>query len=115
MATQSKANTTARGLGWKHQQIVATLIRKLTDGTLCWWCGLPMFKDKHHNWDHLKLAGDHTVPRIHGGTRADRLLHATCNKKRGDGSRDDKRPALTGTHPDRKAETPVTIPLAMDW
>lgn len=42
------------------------------------------------------LAGDHTIPRSAGGTRADRLLHGPCNAERGDGSRDHERPAITG-------------------
>jgi hypothetical protein len=48
------------------------------------------------------LDADHSHARAHGGTRADRLLHAKCNKERGDGSRDHLRPALlraTGGHP----------------
>lgn len=96
MATQRKANTTARGLGWRHRQDVANLFRMLVDGTLCWWCARPMFKDKLRNWDSRTLSGDHTHPRAVGGTKADRLLHATCNEQRGDGSRDHKRPAITG-------------------
>ncbi len=39
-----KANTTDPGLGWKHQQQAEGLLRRRVDGTLCWWCGLPMFK-----------------------------------------------------------------------
>jgi hypothetical protein len=126
MANKPKPNTTDRGLGWKHQQIVAMLIRKLTDGTLCWWCGLPMFKDKHRNWDRLTLAGDHSVARIHGGDRADRLLHGRCNSQRKDGSRDDVRPAVLKVHPSEWAQAlagrGVTVTeanpsdaLAMDW
>ncbi|OBK61226.1 hypothetical protein A5656_12115 [Mycobacterium gordonae] len=99
MAASRKANTTARGLGWAHQQQVAALLRALVDGTLCWWCALPMFRNKLRNWDQRTLAGDHEVPRTRGGHKANRLLHATCNEQRGDGTRDHLRPALTGTHP----------------
>lgn len=80
-----------------------------------------MFKDILRNWDRKKLAADHSIPRATGGMRADRLLHDTCNKQRGDGRRDDRRPAVTGQHPrDRKAygamATPVDVgALAMDW
>lgn len=101
-------------------------MRKLTDGTLCWWCGLPMFKDKLRNWDHLALAGDHTIARVHGGKLADRLLHGRCNSQRKDGSNDHCRPVVMGVHPSRWAKAlaelgqEVTVPtptdtLAMDW
>lgn len=87
--------TTARGLGWAHQQQRDRLIRDHVDGTLCWWCGLPMFKSQ-------KLEADHSRARSQGGTKADRLLHGynqlghRCNQERGDGSRDHLRPAITG-------------------
>jgi len=116
-----KANTTARGLGWDHQQAVARLIRKLTEGTACWWCGLPMFKDKLRNWDRKALAGDHTVPRVAGGTLADRLLHGQCNSQRGDGRWDAERPVIVGIHPSAwRADGAVvaampTDTLVMDW
>lgn len=97
MATRSKGSTTAAGLGWAHQQAVAELFRALIDGALCWWCARPMFRAPEANWDGRKLHGDHSQPRaLHRFSKADRLLHATCNEQRGDGSRDDQRPALTG-------------------
>jgi hypothetical protein len=96
-------STTRSGLGWTHQQQVQRLHRNHIDGTACWWCGQPMFRDKTKNWDGLALHGDHTVARSQGGTVADRLLHATCNVHRRDGSSDDTRPALgvnaTSQHP----------------
>ncbi|MFE3081787.1 hypothetical protein ACFXG7_37485, partial [Nocardia tengchongensis] len=54
------------------------------------------------------LDADHSQPRSKGGMVADRLLHSGCNRERGDGSRDDLRPALTGQelpagHGDRSA------------
>lgn len=54
-----------------------------------------------------ELDADHSRARSHGGVMADRLLHASCNRERGDGSRDDSRPALTGMaipapHSDRR-------------
>ena len=116
-----KANTTDRGLGWPHRQAVARLMRKLVDGALCWWCGLPMFKDSARNWDRKTLAGDHTVPRVAGGAVADRLLHGMCNSQRQDGRWDDQRPALTGTHPADWRPNGGPAPampsrgLAMDW
>lgn len=89
-------STTAKGLGWPHQQQVKVLRHNHVDGSPCFWCGLPMFLDDERNWDRRPLAGDHSLARTNGGTKADRLLHSTCNKQRGDGSRDDKRPAVTG-------------------
>ncbi|MGB0972846.1 MAG: hypothetical protein ACPGVG_18090 [Mycobacterium sp.] len=116
-----KATTTEKGLGWPHQQAVARLMRKLADGTLCWWCGLPMFLDKQRNWDRKALAGDHTVPRVAGGTLADRLLHGTCNSQRQDGRCDDQRPVVQGIHPRDWTAGDATVSishdeaLAMDW
>lgn len=81
--------TTARGLGWRHQQRVAALKRNHLDGTPCWWCGEPLYLSQG-------LSGDHSIPRSAGGSLADRLLHSWCNSARGDGSRDHLRPAVTG-------------------
>lgn len=92
MATtkQQKANTTARGLGWKHQQQAKKLKTKHTPGTPCWWCGEPMYLEQG-------LQADHSIPRAQmAGTLADRLLHGQCNGERGDGTKDHLRPALTG-------------------
>ena len=105
MTTTQRRSTTARGLGWQHQQQVDRLKRRHTDGTPCWWCGKPTWLDRTRNWDYNpnstdrasgSLSGDHTQTRAHGGTKTDRLLHGTCNKQRGDGTRDHLRPALTG-------------------
>lgn len=103
---------TELGLGWRHQQQRALLMRRLTDGELCWWCGLPMRKDPSRNFDGLALAADHSQARSLGGMLADRLLHGSCNSQRGDGKRDDRRPAVTG------AAVSLAEPgsdLAMDW
>ncbi|MGB3352592.1 MAG: hypothetical protein WBB00_07445 [Mycobacterium sp.] len=110
--TPGRRNTTRRGLGYAHREQVARLHTAHVDGTPCWWCGLPMFRDRTKNPDYDPdairsdgkpdtrsgvLAGDHSNPRSAGGTRADRLLHGLCNTQRGDGSRDDNRPALRST------------------
>lgn len=71
--------TTSKGLGWSHQKRRAALLRALVDGTPCAECGLPMDRSQ-------QLDADHSIPRSQGGTRADRLLHATCNRSRGDGT-----------------------------
>ncbi len=96
-------------------------MRKHIEGSLCYWCGLPMFKEKPRNWDRKTLAGDHSVPRVAGGKLCDRLLHSTCNGQRGDGQLDSQRPVLTSTHPrdwrakDAAAEQLSAENLAMDW
>lgn len=107
--------TTARGLGWQHQRTRAQLLAQHTDGTPCWWCGRPMFKQPERNWDTAPLEADHTLSRSQGGTRADRLLHSVCNRQRQDGSRDHLRPAVTGS----SSAIPPTLGSlghrAMDW
>lgn len=123
-----KANTTDRGLGWKHQQVAEGLQRRHIDGTPCWWCALPMFKAPQlaRNWDGKQLAADHSQARALGGQRADRLLHGDCNSQRQDGRNDTRRPAILGCHPTQWADTlaaqglsltatATTETLAMDW
>ncbi|MCQ4148595.1 hypothetical protein NOS52_12535 [Rhodococcus qingshengii] len=85
----STKTTTQRGLGWEHQKQREKLLRAHAEGSPCWWCGEPMYLAQG-------LAADHSHARAHGGTKADRLLHGLCNKQRGDGSKDDLRPAVTG-------------------
>lgn len=90
-----RKTTTQKGLGWRHQQQREKLLRRHKDGDLCWWCGKPMYKDKAQNFDGFALAADHSVARAHGGRKADRLLHHTCNSTRGAGGaeKDELRPA----------------------
>lgn len=93
--------TTARGLGWAHQQVRATLLRRHRDGTPC-PCGddcgqacpcrpagrgLPMYRDPRRNIDGRPLDADHTLARSQGGKHADRLMLAVCNRSRQDGTR----------------------------
>ncbi|MEU6582828.1 hypothetical protein [Nocardia sp. NPDC046763] len=85
----ARRTTTQRGLGWRHQQAVDALKRRHVDGAPCWWCGEGMYRTQ-------ELDGDHSQPRSRGGVVTDRLLHRSCNRQRGDGSRDHQRPALTG-------------------
>ena len=110
--TTQRGKTSDRGLGWRHQQQRAILMRRLTDGALCWWCGLPLRKDAERNWDGLPLAADHSKARSLGGMLADRLLHTTCNSQRGDGTQDYRRPTVTGAsvEPDAPSQR-----LAMEW
>lgn len=46
-----------------------------------------MYRDADRNADAMPLEADHTQARSQGGTVADRLLLATCNRSRGDGTR----------------------------
>lgn len=101
--------TTEKGLGWEHRQQRERLMQAHVDGTLCWWCGLPMFKSQG-------LHADHSLSRAFGGTKADRLLHGPCNRDRGDGSRDHLRPAVTGRSiKDAQASDEALGYRAMAW
>jgi hypothetical protein len=105
MPTKRKpqAKTSARGLGWRHQQAVATLRRNHRDGAPCDWCGKPLYLDRTRNWDHDPdrnhlsgvLHGDHAglsrTEAIRLGKPIplpNRLLHQTCNIQRGTGGMD---------------------------
>lgn len=95
-----------RDLGRRHRVVREHLLSEHVDGSPCWWCGLPMYRDPRLNYDyplHIatdpnagKLHADHSDPRKRGGTRADRLLHGLCNKRRSDGAHDATRPAVSG-------------------
>lgn len=100
---QRTRTTTEKGLGWAHQKQREKLLRAHQDGTPCWWCGMPMYRDRTRNPDHDpastdpasgSLAADHEHARANGGDHAGRLLHGRCNKQRGKGDRDHERPAL---------------------
>ena len=103
-----KRTTAQRGLGWDHQKRVANLKRNHVEGTLCWWCGEPMFLSQG-------LQGDHSMPRSRGGRFADRLLHAPCNSERGDGSRDHLRPALVGERPPSNLDELGVLTMGWPW
>ena len=94
-------STTERGYGWRDHQIPRqALLNGHRDGTPCWWCGLPMYRDKARNWDEKALAADHEDrDGAKKGLRANRLLHGNCNSQRQGGDNDHRRPAVTGRHP----------------
>ncbi|TFV90403.1 hypothetical protein [Blastococcus sp. CT_GayMR16] len=99
----ARKSTTERGLGWQHQQDKRRTLARHKDGDPCpcldlndcgpaCLCrphgeGLPMYRDAARNPDGMPLELDHTLARSQGGTRGDRLLLATCNRSRGDGTR----------------------------
>lgn len=125
MATP-KRSAHQRGLGQQHRKVRSGLLRTHVDGSPCWWCGRPMFRDPKRNWDYNPdsldpgngaLAADHTHARAHGGRKADRLLHGLCNKERQDGRRDHLRPALTGAEPGASIgeADPLLGLRAMSW
>lgn len=102
----ARKTTTARGLGHAHKVRALQLKRDHIEGSICWWCGEPMYLAQG-------LHADHSVSRAAGGRMADRLLHDTCNEQRGDGHRDHMRPAITGIKLGK-----VTVDLgtrAMHW
>lgn len=104
-----RKTTTARGLGHPHKVRANSLRSHHIEGTLCWWCGEPMYLAQG-------LHADHSKPRSQGGTMADRLLHGRCNEQRGDGRNDDDRPALTGRPYGTAARTMVDLGVrAMPW
>ena len=106
MATQNRAKLSAknRELGRAHKARVAALKRAHVPGTPCFWCGEPMI-------DVDGLDGDHSLARSkHQGSIADRLMHAPCNRARGNGDHDHERPAL------KRAEEQGGLPENMfDW
>lgn len=114
MPGQHTRTTTQRGLGYRHRQQVEYLKTHVhREGDICWWCGEPMYLAQG-------LQGDHSTPRAIAGPNqlADRLLHGPCNAARGDGSRDDQRPALTGrrtTHPSADHANTELGTLTMRW
>lgn len=81
-------STTARGYGHKHQKRRDKLMRALTDGQTCEWCGKPMYRNAKRNWDEAALEADHGKPLANDSSAlnlATRLLHRTCNRQRGAG------------------------------
>jgi hypothetical protein len=126
MPNRTPRTTTQKRLGHDHQVHRARLLARHVDGSPCWWCGRPMWRDRRKNFDYNpnarrqdgkpdtssgSLAGDHTLSRaIHSNTIADRLLHGRCNKERGDGSCDDQRPAIT-----QRPEDSVLGVRTLDW
>lgn len=104
MTISNRKTTTERNLGWEHQKNRRRLIAKHIDGTPC-PCGvgadcgpaclcrkagyaLPMYRSAALNPDGLPLDADHSQARSQGGMKADRLMLASCNRSRGDGTRD---------------------------
>lgn len=74
--TPEGSRTTRLGLGSEHQKQRARLLADLMPGDPCAVCGEGMFPEQ-------ALDADHETPRALGGTVAGRLLHASCNRRRG--------------------------------
>jgi hypothetical protein len=70
-----KLTSTQRGLGWSHEQQRARLL-PLAYGEDCWRCGQLMLPGQ-------ALDAGHSVDRALGGTVADRMEHASCNRRAG--------------------------------
>ena len=103
--SRSKLTTRQKGLDWRqHRYAADTLKRHHKDGTLCDWCGRPMYRDPTRNWDynpqathlpngslaadHSKLSRSEAIRRGLPIPKPDRLLHGTCNTQRGEGGND---------------------------
>jgi hypothetical protein len=134
MPTKAKLNTTASGLGHRHQIAVEGLFDALPPvghpRNPCDWCGRPRHKDRTRNWDYRpastnpaggKLQGDHSkMSRSEALRRGlpipppDRLLHGECNRARGDGSNDHLAWINTGKPPVMSGDS-ATAELAMPW
>lgn len=126
MSTKTKQTTTAKGLGWRHQQAREGLLRKHTDGAKCDWCGRSMYRDRTRNHDYNaastnpdcgKLQADHaTMTRAEALRRGvpvplpNRLLHGECNRQRGDGANDHLAAVSSGRSPIADTST-----LVMPW
>lgn len=97
--------TVDKGLGKLHRDTVEYMKSIHKDGSLCDWCGRPMYLDptRNHDYDPSKpglrgngvLQGDHSVLTRSEALRRgvpfmppDRLLHADCNRQRGAGLND---------------------------
>lgn len=105
MPAKQQASAAARGLGAQHRRQRDLLLARHIDGTPCPCLGdgkcraacpcrpaghgLPMWRDASRNVDGMPLEADHGArSRSQGGTVADRLLLAVCNRSRGDGMHD---------------------------
>jgi hypothetical protein len=119
-----RASPSERGYDYTHRIQAERLRANHIDGTTCWWCGLSMYRDRTKNPDYDPqarrsdgkpdttsgvLGADHPDGKGKGKI-ANRLLHGLCNKQRGDGSRDQERPALRQI----RTESPLGE-LAMGW
>ena len=82
----SMGTTNQRGLGYEHQK-QRRLLLPYAIGQACDLCGCAMTKAQAHapvkGGHGLDL--DHSLPRSLGGTVGDRIVHAKCNRARGNG------------------------------
>lgn len=62
--------------GRPHRRVRKALLDALVPGDPCDECGYGMYPEQ-------QLEADHSVPAVLGGTTADRLLHKSCNARRG--------------------------------
>lgn len=111
--------TTQKGYNGDHQANRRNLLNRHVDGKPCWWCGKPMYRDAKRNWDGFPLEAHHSKSlAVHGrkGNRADMLLHKKCNIDCGDGTHNERRPALTRIATTNDDDTPTSLgALAMPW
>lgn len=73
-ARPKRGTTTARGLGWAHQQRKR---REISADMVCWMCGQPAREND-------PITADHETPRAKGGVDSPlRPAHRSCNSRRG--------------------------------
>lgn len=107
MPARKRPSPAARGYDHAHRTRAERLRANHIDGTPCWWCGEPMYRDRTRNPDYDPTATrsdgqpDPTSGVLHRDhiDDGDQLLHGLCNKQRGNGHRDHQRPALTKHQP----------------
>lgn len=66
--------------GWEHQQARAAALRDLMPGDSCPYCGGPMDRTQHLDFDHyppLAIPIPATLARVR------RLAHRSCNRRAG--------------------------------
>lgn len=77
MPRTTTKTTKQRGYDNRHKRRRELLLRRHVDGTPCDECRQPMYRDQD-------LDADHSIPvSVDPNSRADRLLHAACNRRRG--------------------------------
>lgn len=62
----------------RHKRKRAQLRHNLVDGTLCEYCGRPMYRNGAENFDRRTVQADH--PNADLSQEPDRLIHAACNR-----------------------------------
>lgn len=74
-ADKQRGNARQRGYDTQHdQEAIAAKAAAITAAALCPRCGAPMLPGQELDYGH-------TIARVNGGGRADRVEHAHCNRQ----------------------------------